>query len=220
MSETLHVGGRSITMDAARKVARQYLIENRGKSAYPAYDGYPGHSGPEVGLQDLLAVVLLNVSNRPIPVYYGLASMIGELNRCLDVLPASENLQGADSAVLQRIIDLLGVIDRVPAAHVRLTTISKVLHRKRPNLIPLFDANIAYCYSECAEAPVPFTSSGTRSLNEYRLLWLKAVKNDLSSQLDHWQELADFAPGPPITPLRALDIIGWELGRKKNRGER
>jgi hypothetical protein len=78
----------------------------------------------------------------------------------------------------------------------------------------LFDRNIAYCYSECEGAPVPYEDD--RSYADYRREWLTALQHDLKDQLPLWEELAAIAPGPPITPLRALDIIGWELGNRRN----
>lgn len=215
MSEILRVGGRTISLDAARDLADQYLVRRVGKSAYPAYDGYPGSEGPTLGHQDLLAVVLLNVSNKPVPVYYGLETMMPELNRHLIAVSESQGLDTASTETLQSLVDLFSVIEEFPAQYVRLTTLSKVLHRKRPLLLPLFDDNIAFCYSGCTDAPVPYKRNRTKA--EYRMRWLCAVKHDLKSQFDQWSELAALAPGPKITPLRALDIIGWELGRKKHR---
>lgn len=53
-----------------------------------------------------------------------------------------------------------------------------------------------------------------RSKRDYRLAWLLALKKDLAGQLEKWEEIAAIAPSPKITPLRALDIIGWELGKR------
>lgn len=44
----------------------------------------------------------------------------------------------------------------------------------------------------------------------------KALQKDLVDQLPQWEEIAAMAPGPKITPLRALDIIGWELGNRRS----
>lgn len=76
------------------------------------------------------------------------------------------------------------------------------------------DDNISYCYSERFGAPVLYEDG--RSRTDYRRAWLSAVQNDLVTQLPFWKEIAAMAPGPKITPLRALDIIGWELGNRRN----
>lgn len=212
----LRVGGRTVDFAQAKEWAHTYLVGRPGTSAYPAYDDYPGSPGERVGKQDLLAIALLNVSNKPLPVYYGLEVLLPLLNERLNVLALEEDLVSAGPETIERIVHLLNVIEERPTKHVKLTTLSKVLHRKRPALLPLFDDNIAYCYSECPGSPVPYLKEGTRSRAEYRSLWLTALQEDLSSQLDEWKELAAIAPGPAITPLRALDIIGWELGNRRD----
>lgn len=209
----LSVGGATIDFDEAKSWAWTYLNDRPGTSAYPAYDGYPGSPGDLVGAQDLLAVVLLNVANNPVPVYYGLESLTPSINERLQDSAVIGDLAVAGSDTLDAIVRLFGVIETTPTKYVQLTTLTKVLHRKRPRLIPLFDANIRYCYSECAGAPVPFEDGRTRAA--YRLKWLQAVQKDLTNQLPYWEEIAALAPGPEITPLRALDIIGWELGNRR-----
>jgi len=211
---TLTVGGATIGLDKAKAWARTYLIERPKTSAYPAYDGYPGSPGDSVEPPDLLAVSLLNVSNNPIPVYYGLESLMGQMNERLDDPAIAGDLAQADDETLEAIVRLFGVLEATPTKYVRLTTLSKVLHRKRPELLPLFDDNIGYCYSQCEGAPVPFQDG--RSHADYRYAWLKALQKDLAGQLPLWEEIAAMAPGPKITPLRALDIIGWELGNRRS----
>lgn len=210
----LKVGGATVYFDEAKAWARTYLTERPKTSAYPAYDGYPGSYGDLLGPQDLLAASLLNVSNNPIPVYYGLETLMEPLNERLEDPAITGDLATADDETLKAIVRLFGVLETTPTKYVRLTTLSKVLHRKRPKLIPLFDDNIRYCYSECAGAPVPFEDGRSRA--GYRAAWLKALQEDLANQLPHWEEIAALAPWPKITPLRALDIIGWELGNRRN----
>jgi len=211
---TLKVGGASVELDEAKAWAHTYLVERPRTSAYPAYDGYPGSPSDSVEAQDLLAVALLNVSNNPVPVYYGLESLMAPINERLEDPAITGDLATADDDTLEAIVRLFGVLEASPTKYVRLTTLSKVLHRKRPELLPLFDDNIGYCYSECEGAPVPFEDGRSRA--DYRRAWLKEVRTDLATQLPYWEEISAIAPGPKITPLRALDIIGWELGNRRN----
>lgn len=124
------------------------------------------------------------------------------------------SLRDASAATLEATADLFDVLEEAPADNVKLTTLSKVLHRKRPELLPLFDAKIRYCYTDRAGAPVP--PKNNRSKRDYRLAWLEALQHDFHRQYEQWQEIAAIAPGPKISPLRALDIIGWELGRRRS----
>lgn len=210
----LRVGGAAVELDEAKQWATTYLVERPGTSAYPTYDGYPGFCGECVGKQDLLAIALLSVSNNPIPAYYGLEALLGPMNERLNNSDITGDLASASPETIDAMVNLFGILEEHPTSHVRLTTLSKVLHRKRPKLLPLFDKNIAYCYSECDGAPVPYLDG--RSYADYRREWVTALQDDLKSQLPYWEEIASLAPGPPITPLRALDIIGWELGNRRN----
>lgn len=210
----LRVGGASVAFGEAKVRATEYLVGRPGASAYPAYDGYPGSDADLVAPQDLLAVALLNVSNKPLKVYYGLQGQLELLNERIASPHLKGSLRDASGTTREAIADLFDVLEEKPAENVKLTTLSKVLHRKRPDLLPLFDAKIRYCYTDCPGAPVP--PQKKRSKRDYRLAWLEALQHDLDSQHDQWEELAALAPGPKITPLRALDIIGWELGRRKN----
>lgn len=211
---TLRVGGAIVDFDEARDWATTYLVRRPKTSAYPAYDAYPGSCGENVDKQDLLAIALLNVSNNPIPAYYGLEDLLGPMNERLSDPAVTGDLASASSETIEAIVKLFSILEDYPTSYVRLTTLSKVLHRKRPKLLPLFDRNIAYCYSECEDAPVPYEDG--RPYADYRHEWLTALQHDLKDQLPLWEELAAIAPGPPITPLRALDIIGWELGNRRN----
>jgi hypothetical protein len=214
MGTSLRVGGETVSFDDARNWATEYMVERPGISAYPAYDGYPGTNSDSVGPQDLLAVALLNVSNKPLKVYYGLEGQLELLNERLEHSELKGSLRDASQSTREAIADLFDVLEEKRADNVKLTTLSKVLHRKRPELLPLFDGKIAHCYTDCTGAPVPKVRR--RSKRDYRLAWLKAVQSDLDSQHDLWEEIADIAPGPKITPLRALDIIGWELGKRRS----
>ncbi|MDQ1053064.1 hypothetical protein QE394_000992 [Arthrobacter sp. SORGH_AS 212] len=214
MTTTLRVGAAQVDFEEAKIWATEYLVGRPGASAYPAYDGYPGSDGDLIGPQDLLAVALLNVSNKPLKVYYGLQGQLELLNERLQSPNLKGSLRDASAATLEAIADLFDVLEEKPADNVKLTTLSKVLHRKRPDLLPLFDAKIRYCYTDCLGAPVP--PKKKRSKRDYRLAWLEALQHDLDQQHAQWEEIAALAPDPKISTLRALDIIGWELGRRKN----
>ncbi|MCI9872783.1 DUF6308 family protein [Arthrobacter humicola] len=209
---TLKVGGATIDFKSALARAKNYLVDSPETSAYPAYDGYPGSDTPEVAQQDLLAIVLLNVSNNPVPVYNGLQALLPRINEKLQDPSLHGDLATAGPETIEGLVNLFGVLEEQPTKYVRLTTLSKVLHRKRPELIPLFDDNIYYCYTKCAGAPVP--EEVGRSRAGYRRAWLSALQADLLAHMQQWQEIALIAPGPKITPVRALDIIGWELGKR------
>lgn len=92
-----------------------------------------------------------------------------------------------------------------------MSKLAKVLHRKRPELIPLFDEHIRRCYSVLGTPPVP--EMKVRSGRDFCLAWLPALQHDLKSQWTQWQQIADLATKPTISPLRAPDMVGWKLGQ-------
>lgn len=210
MVTTLRVGGATISFNDAKKFTETYLSNTTRTWAYPAYDGYPGHAGFEVGRADLLAVALLNAGQKPVETYYGLESLLGSINTRLADPRLRGTLAEATDETIEAIANLYGILDATKPPQVGLTKLSKVLHRKRPELLPLYDRNIRRCYVHIGDAPVP--DARDRTWTELVRIWATAVRHDLVTQYELWTELANLAPGPKITPLRALDIVGWHLG--------
>lgn len=80
----------------------------------------------------------------------------------------------------------------------KASKVTKMMHRKRPDLVPIFDSKVAAFYGETAQKP--------------SLLWPK-LQHDLRGSHD---QLADLAvgvmtsDGRRISLLRVLDIVVWE----------
>ncbi|WP_437770477.1 DUF6308 family protein [Arthrobacter sp. KNU40] len=212
--DILTVGGLTVDLAQAKTWAREYLVESPGRSSYPAYDAYEGsgRDNHELGDADLLAPALLNVSQNPIPTYYALKRLMPVLNESFRAIPTGLPLQDAEDSQLDAIARLFRVLDDPAPKQIGMTTLSKVLARKRPGLIPVYDSAVAHCYSGSDNAPVPWQPG--RSWEDYARAWLKAVQDDLRGQLEAWQELARIAPADDvgISPLRALDIVSWRAG--------
>ncbi|MGO2053752.1 hypothetical protein CQ017_16470 [Arthrobacter sp. MYb224] len=210
MSEMVKVGGAEKPRDEVLEYAADYL-RGIGRYAYPAYDAYPGTDSDQVGDADLLAICLLNAGQKPIPIYYGLQSRIPDMNEVLARLPKDEPFAEASLETLETITDFFGILGAKPTTQVGKTKLLKVLHRKRPELIPLFDENIRRCYSLIGAAPVP--PIGSRTHRDFAIAWLPELQRDVVQQMSVWQEIVAMAdPAVSITPLRALDIVGWDLG--------
>jgi hypothetical protein len=133
---TVKIGGAILLRSEAFSAAEKYLSGN-GTYAYPAYDGFESQADPNrLTDGELLAPILLNV--RPtIRAYYSLQSTRPELENWLDTVDVDQRLdaQDVDLAHLGR---LFGVLDK-GLPDVRGTTLAKVMHRKRPHFIPLYD---------------------------------------------------------------------------------
>lgn len=210
MTPTITVGGFSEPFEKASRLVREYLTEY-GRWSYPAYDGYLRDAPTDdVRQQDLLASALLNAGQQPIPTYYGLLKILPEINRRLADPRLTGTLEEATDDTLDAIADLYGILDDHPQHQVQLVKLSKVLHRKRPELLPLYDNNVWRCYSQFGN-PVRVRPVSRRSDRERMQAWLPHVQADLRAASMHWRELAGLASEPSISPLRALDILAWRL---------
>lgn len=211
---TVRVGGRQMPRDEAIKFARNYLgAQPPLRWSYPAYDSYEAERarGP-LTEADLLAPALLNVQQLSLRAYYQLLEALPRLSALLDELEPELSLAAAQPEQLQAIGVLYAVLDDSDVHGTRGTRLSKILHRKRPALIPLYDEQVRRCYQDGEGAPVPPVNG--RGWADFMRAFAGAVQHDLVTQLDTWEEIAGFAAGPPITPLRALDIVAWRAGAR------
>jgi hypothetical protein len=210
MSE-VRVGGARVPVDTALTWARSYLQPGDGFWAYPAYDGYGEMSRtPQLTDADLLAPILLNV-RMSLRAYSGLQQRRAELDAILTRIDPEMSLASASDADLQLIGNLFGVLDDSRIHGVRATILAKVLHRKRPAFIPLYDKHIRCCYQDFPDSPVPIVPGA--SWADFMIELATAIRQDLQEQETVWTDITQLASGPQITPLRALDIVGWFAGR-------
>lgn len=208
----IRVGGRLVDRAQALKHAERYLNHSDEGWSYPAYDGYEADTarGP-LRTADLLAPVLLNVQHMSLQTYYGLVAEIPKLQTVLDKLDPDLKLQEADAEDIALIGSLYEGIDAGRTHGASGTTLSKILHRKRPALIPLYDEHVRRCYQDGDSAIVK--QDRKRSWADFMGLMASAIRDDLVSQRDTWAEITQLAREPAITPLRALDIVAWWVGR-------
>jgi hypothetical protein len=199
-----------VSRSAAHVYATRYLSEGHGW-AYPSYDGYQRESatGPLVD-GDLLAPVLLNVPFFRITTYEALRARRPKLQEALDEIPTDLDLLDARNDDLSLLGCLFAVLDGDGVSGVGGTVLAKVLHRKRPRFIPLYDERVRSVYQDREAAPVPAVRG--RSWEAFMPLFAAAVRDDLRRELAFYSELAGLAQDPPITPLRALDIVAWWVG--------
>ena len=123
-------------------------------------------------------------------------------------LPATP-LEDTDDAGVAAVARCFAVLD--DAVYVRAgargTIVSKVLHRKRPDLIPLYDSRIWTAY----------TVSGAIGRGSHRP-WVEvmqalchSMRSDLANNRQEFLALQEAAKehGADLTLLRILDILVW-----------
>jgi hypothetical protein len=210
----VRVGGVRVPLNDALSSAEDYLTGRHGLWAYPAYDSYSGSRSESLGDADLLAPVLLNVNHLTLRAYYGLQKACDRLNQVLEQIPLSLTLDGDDAQVrdyLPHIGKLFSILDEPELPDVGGTILAKILHRKRPAFIPLYDANVLYCYRDAPQAHIPHDRN--RTWAQFMVLLAQSIRADLRAQPEVWERIAAYAQKPPINRLRALDIIAWRAGR-------
>jgi Family of unknown function (DUF6308) len=206
----VRVGGALVEREQAIGWAREYLTGSAAW-AYPAYDGYRTRYDPYIIEDaDLLAPVLLNVNRLTLKAYYGLQAQRDRLQDYLAAIPCDAELLGAEDGDLEPIRMLFGVLDYPGIPDVQGTILAKILHRKRPGFIPLYDERVRRCYQIGERAPVPPRRG--RPWGDFFVALAVAMRTDLNDCFDTWVEIADLAPGPSISMLRALDIVAWQAG--------
>ncbi|MDJ0354411.1 DUF6308 family protein [Pseudarthrobacter sp. PH31-O2] len=216
MTTTITVGGLTTDLSHANTLASEYMNQY-GSWSYPAYDSYQGNGERDtVGPQDTLAVALLNAGQNPVGTQYTFLGLLDEINVLLRDGSLTGTLDEAGPETLEAIARLYGVLDGKRNPNVRLTKLSKALHLKRPQLLPLYDKNIWQCYGELGKIRV--ASIKGRNNADFMRAWLPEVQKDLRDGMEHWRAMAALAPGPTVSPLRVLDIVGWRLADEARRG--
>lgn len=207
----IRLGGVEIDRAAALQGASHYLGRRRHRFGYPAYDAFDSGSGPfRLGDADFLAPVLLNVKVS-VKDFYALSDLRPWLDDWLARVPVDARLAEAGPAELELLGELFGVLDRPAKERARGSILTKVMHRKRPAFVPLYDRHVDYCYRGATAAPL--AKDPRRSWGVFLPQLGAALIADLSREAQLLAEVVALAPSPPITSLRALDIVAWQVGR-------
>lgn len=205
------MGGLAVDRTTATDAARDYL-SGQGQYGYPVYDGFDGgRDAWRLTDGDLLAPALLNVPVR-LPAFYALQSVRPQLEAWLGQTAPDARLVDASDKDLERLGELFSLLDSgIPG--VRGVILAKVMHRKRPTFIPLYDRFVYHCYVG-PDDTAPLKIEPKRSWHDFMILLSQAMQADLRRETEWFQSLTELAFGSvSITPLRALDIVTWSSGR-------
>lgn len=195
----------SLLVEHPDEVLLDYVDVRNGYS-YPAYDLLVTNGSPELVDGDLLAPTLMGVH-----IDAGRFSLLREMLPALEAvadLPAV-SLQDADDDHVLCVAGLFGILDepRYAGRGVRGTIVSKVLHRKRPDLVPIYDSRIFEAYT----APGVLARSTDRSWQDFMSELCMQMREDLRAEADAFSELQQTAAeaGAHLTRLRILDVLVW-----------
>ena len=184
--------------------------------AYPAYDTFDTRGqGHRLEDGELLVPALLNVSVT-IKAYYELQRIRADLQRALAHIPDRLRLQDAsDDQVLALVSGVYAQLDRPDKpVNVGPVILSKILHRRRPEFLMLFDRWVRRCYTTAVDAPVPRQSG--RTWARYMSQVAVEAAQDLRDQAEIWGQLEQVPVirQAGVTPLRLLDVLAWRAGQQ------
>jgi hypothetical protein len=181
-------------------------LDPRNGYAYPAYDRLVTNRSTELVDGDLLAPALMGV-DLDRARFSLLREMLPALEGVADLPPVA--LQDADDDHVLCVAGIFGMLDepRYAGRGVRGTIVSKVLHRKRPDLVPLYDSRIFEAYT----APGAVPRATARSWQAFMALLCMQMRADLRAEAAAFAELEQLAAdhGAPVSRLRILDILVW-----------
>jgi hypothetical protein len=195
----------TLTVEHPDEVLLDYVDVRNGYS-YPAYDLLVTNGEPTLVDGDLLAPVLMGVH-----IDAGRFSLLREMMPALEAVAdlPEVSLEEADDDHVMCVAGLFGILDepRYAGRGVRGTIVSKVLHRKRPDLVPIYDSRIFEAYT----APGVLPRALDRSWQEFMRLLCTQMRADLQAEAEAFNELQLTAEeaGAPITKLRILDVLVW-----------
>ncbi len=202
---TLHLCNGTLEVEQPDQVLLDHL-DTRNSWSFPAYDRLVTNGSAVLVDGDLLAPVLIGTAvdrDR----FLLLRELMPRIAGVADLPPVA--LQEADDEVLAQVAALFAVLDDAPYAGrgVRGTILSKVLHRKRPDLVPLYDSRIFEAYT----APGAIERSSHRSWQDSMMLLLRQMRADLQQETETFAALERVAAGAgaQLTRLRILDVLVW-----------
>lgn len=198
--------GGTLVVEEPEELLLTY-VEPDGAYAYPAYDDLVTNGSPDLVDGDLLAPSLLG-AHVDYARFVLLKRMLPSICEGMAALPPTA-LEDTGDAGIAAVARVFSVLDEpiYARAGARGTIVSKVLHRKRPDLIPLYDSRIWSAY----------TISGAIGRGSHRP-WVEvmqalchAMRSDLVHNRSEFVALQQAAAekGARLSQLRILDILVW-----------
>jgi hypothetical protein len=197
--------GGSLPVHDPESLLADYLNPSYGY-AWPAYDTLVTNGGSSLVTGDLLAPVLLE-AHVDAARFGVLVEMLPQLAGVGELPPRS--LADATDEDIDAVAGLFAVLDteQYRRRGIRGTIVSKVLHRKRPDLVPLYDSRIDSGYRASGKIPHDPHRSWVHFMDHI----CRLMRDDLQHETNAFADLVALARerGAALTALRILDILVW-----------
>jgi hypothetical protein len=227
----VRIGGLHESPEAVLTRARAYLGSRDTQTpdaqtrdaqppfAYPWYDSYDTGAAETVLVDgDLLAPLLLHAAPDLVAyrTLYGWRDALEAGLRNVAKVAAG-GYEGPEWPEMDQAIgELYQPLDDRRGGQLSGTTLSKVLHRKMPAYIPLYDSKIFWLY--CSAPVVRIAPHPDRKLTwvDFMSVFAREIRRDMGEPdavelINEVRKLA--ADTHPVTELRAWDIIAWQAAR-------
>ncbi len=188
--------------DAERKLLRFLDAE------WELYDGAGARHDAVLTEMDILVSTVVNARLGTADKVRTVWEARRPVEECLARIPASAALEREEVpwAAIEDLIDAACSI-----RHVQLATATKILHRKRPALIPIYDSVLEEYFRGDRFADYWRSARCGRSSGQRFVARLRPFRHQLRSALPGLRRLcrAAAANGTPISPVRTLEILIW-----------
>lgn len=171
------------------------------------YDGVPNGDWDRVEVIDVLVTASVNAwLNAAVvrTIHRGLANACDDL---LGAIPRDADLLGGGSTTVEK---LLGAACSV--REVGIARATKVLHRKRPRLVPMLDAIVlGYYFVQLGRPDLAARAKQSATTTEEAMFVMELFRADLEHGQSRLSEISARLErdGTPITTVRLLELLVW-----------
>lgn len=199
---------RDLRLSSGLEIRRPWdLLRGYMEYRYPLYDGVEIATDNHLGPMEMALSIMLNsrISGNIAHSIWMIhkevdAGLAGIPNVNLIGVGRGEEIPGRDG--IDRVVKSMCDLPRV-----KLSTSTKILHKKRPGLIPILDGLIERHYWNRSRE-----TYGKLNWGEYAVAMMKDFHKDLLGVEKPVRELADRMRdlNTPVTECRILEVLMWE----------
>jgi hypothetical protein len=192
-------GGADLVIEDGYDVAREFFTKDASSAAPNGYDALAGRTAAHRVVEDDIAVMyrtmrvrsrrdawsIFLADDRPVP-------WLRAIDRSWDLLDLDDDAWANRAAPR-----LEAAFAAMIGPHRQLTGVSKVLHLKRPRLVPILDALVVQQLGGFGRSPIALTSHYRTELRSNG----RAVRSIVGTLADKEQIVR--------TPVRVMDALVW-----------
>lgn len=194
----IHFANGTAISDADTKLLRFM------RSEYELYDAVSVQQDSTLTLFDILLSIMMNSRLDTASKVQSIWRSKGPVEQALAAVPAHVALEDGN-VPWEAVTALFDRFCEIKYAGAAVAT--KILHKKRPRLIPIFDSVISACISRCADLVPPARASEGERL----VCGMKSFRNMLIGCVDSIRRLL-LEPEVrtySLSPVRALEVLLW-----------